>query len=107
MELVAKYWKDEAGYSTFYNDNGFCHYLCNGDEFFVAHCSTKKGKSYKFYKEMQELAKEQGAKYLTGNLDRTEVNKEGYERKVMVHLGHGYKIIRVEEERITVLKHLY
>ena len=106
MEKVVKYWKMEEGYDTFYNDNGFCAYSYHGDEFFIAHCLTEKGKSYAFFKEFQELAKSLGAKYITGNLDLNDHNEELYSRKVMVHLGHGYKIVNVSDKRITVLKYL-
>ena len=77
MELVVKYWLDEAGYDSLYNENVFCHYACKDGDFFVAHCATNKGKSYKFFKEMQDKAKELGATYITGNLDLTGLSNLG------------------------------
>lgn len=107
MEKVAKYWKQEEGYDTYYDDDGFYAYSYSDDEFFIAFCLIEKGKSYSFFKKMQEHAKELGAAYMTGNLDLNEHNIDGYNRKIMVHLGHGYKVISVTNNRITVLKELY
>jgi len=107
MEKVAKYWKQEEGYDTYHDNDGFYAYYVNGDEFFIAFCLIEKGKSYSFFKKMQEHARAEGAKYITGNLDLTDHNKDGYNRKIMVHLGHGYRVISVTNNRITVLKHLY
>lgn len=107
MEKVARYWKQEEGYDTYFDDDGFYAYSYNGDEFFIAFCLIEKGKSYIFFKKMQDHAREVGAKYISGNLDLNEHNKAGYRRKIMVHLGNGYEVVDVTNKRITVLKQLY
>ena len=104
MENVLKYWKMEEGLDGYYNDDGFMAYSVYGDEFYIAHCYVAdKTKSYGFFKKMKDIAKEKGCKYMSGNLDINEYNKEGYRKKVMVHLGNGYTIDNVTDKRITVV----
>jgi len=107
MKNVANYWKQEEGYDTYFDDDGFYAYSYSDGEMFIAHCLIEKGKSYSFFKKMQDHAKELGATCLTGNLDLNEHNKDAFNRKVMVHLGNGYKVIAITNNRITVLKQLY
>ena len=110
MEKLVKYWKEEEGYSVIYNGNAFCAYILNDKEFYIGHAYVEdrtKGQSYAFFEYMQLVAKELGATYMTGNLDLNEYNKDNYTNKVIIHIRHGYKIVNVTDQRITVLKELY
>jgi hypothetical protein len=107
MEKLRKYLAQEEGYETYYTDDGFCAYVYDGDEFYIAHLYAEKGKSYSFYKEVTELAKKVGCKHITANLDLNDSNIETYTKKVLIQLGHGAKIVNVTNKRITVLKQLY
>lgn len=107
--MLRNYWKAELGYDTIYDDNGFCAYVHNDDEFFIAHLyveNRKSGGSYKFFNKIKELAKTLGASYLTGNIDLNEANREEYTNKLLIQLRHGYKILNVTDKRITVIKYL-
>ena len=103
------YWKEEEGYDTFSDPNGFCAYSYYKDEFFIAHFyveARKGGGSFKFFKQVKEYAKSLGAKYITGNVDLTERNKDNYTNKLMIHLRNGYEILDVKDKRITVVYYL-
>lgn len=109
MELYKDYVKLEEGYDCISTDNAFCTYSHAGDEFFIAHFYVKdrsSGKSYKFFNEVCEKAKALGAKYLTGNIDMNEANRDRYTEKLMIQLRHGYKILSISDNRITVYKEL-
>jgi hypothetical protein len=106
MEKLKKYWAQEEGYEVHYTDDGFCAYVYDGDEFFIAHLYAEKGKGYSFYKEITEIAKKVGCKYITGNIDLNDHNVETYTKKVLIQLGNGAKIINVTDKRITILKKL-
>jgi len=104
MENVLEYWKIEEGLDGYYDENGFAAYSVNGDEFYIGHFYvSQKANSYRFFKKIKEIAKEKGCKYMSGNLDINEYNKEGFRKKVMVHLGHGYNVVDVTDKRITVV----
>ena len=104
MENVVKYWNLEEGYSVDYDDNSFFAYDVNGDEFYVAHAYVEnRSKSYAFFKRLKDKARECGCKYISGNLEINDANKESYTKKVMVHIGNGYRIVNVTDKRITVV----
>ena len=107
MENIANYFKLEEGYETYYDNNAFCVYGVLNDEFYIAHLYVKdRTKSYSFFKEVKELAREKGCKIISGNIDINEHNKDDYTKKVLVHLKHGYKIVNVGPNRITVIYEL-
>jgi hypothetical protein len=109
MEMVVKYWKEEEGYDCLYDDNAFCAYSYGDGEFFIAHLYVEKrkaGATYSFFNKVKKKAKELGANRITGNLYINEANQDSYSKKVMLHLRHGYKIVSVDSNRITVLKEL-
>ena len=107
MDKIIQYWKLEEGYSTIHDESGFCAYDHDGEEFYIAHFYVTPGKNaYKFFNKVKDFARSVGAKYLSGNLHINEANKDNFTNKVLIQLKHGYKIIGVHENRITVVYNL-
>lgn len=103
MKAVEKYFQEEQGYSTYYDDNSFCVYDISDDEFFIAHFYVgNRRRSYEFFNKIKDLARQKGCTYLSGNIDMNESNYNRYTEKLLIHLKHGYKVVKVTENRITV-----
>lgn len=104
MENVRNYFHSEMGYETFYDNDNFCIYSVNNDEFFIAHFYVKDRKTtYSFFDKVKDLARKEKCLYLSGNVDMNESNYGNYTNKLLVHLKHGYKVARITENRITVV----
>ena len=109
MEMVIKYWKGEEGYETIYTDNAFCTYEYGDGEFYISNFYVEdrtNGKSYAFFNTVKEKAIALGATRLTANIHMNEANADSYTRKVMTQLKHGFKILKVDTDRITVIYEL-
>ena len=109
MELYEEYIKIEEGYDCLSTDNAFCAYSVTGDEFFVAHCyvrNRKEGQSKVFFDQVSEKARELGAKYMIGNVDISEYNRDNYTHKLMTMVRYGFEIIAVNTNRVTIYKEL-
>ena len=109
MEKVVKYWKQEEGYDCIWNANCFCAYSIGDGEFFIAHFYVKHrkgGAAKKFFEEVKLVAKSLGCDRLTGVLHLNDANAENYTHKLMIQLRHGYKILSVDTNRITVIYEL-
>ena len=103
MERIKKYWKKEEGLSVIESGNSFCAYDVIGDEFFIAHFYSEGKESYGFFKKIKDIAKEEGASFMSANIDRNENNKDDYTKKVKIFIGHGWQIIDVLPNRITTI----
>jgi hypothetical protein len=109
MKNVANYWKIEDGYDTLYDDNAFCAYSYGSGEFYLAHFyvnDKSQGRSYKFLQKIFDTAKTLGANRISANIDFNEHNAENYTKKLKIMIGHGFNIIAITDNRITILRHL-
>ncbi len=103
----------EEGFETIINDNGFCAYRFDekSKNFYIGHFyidpdSRKQGGSYTFFNQVRFRAKALGAERLVGDLYLNQYNINDYNKKVLVHLKHGYKVIDVNDKCITVMKEI-
>ena len=107
--MLEKYYSKEEGYNTIIDNDGFCAYRFDSENslFYIGHFFSEGGKSsYRFFDKVKKIAKNIGAKYLIGDLFLNDFNKNNYTKKLMVHIGHGYKIIDIKNNCITVMKEI-
>jgi purine-nucleoside phosphorylase len=104
--MLENYYKIEEGYETIANEDGFCAYRYNDSNnfFYIGHFYAEK--SYDFFEHVKNIAKEKGAKFLVGDLFLNDFNSDSYTKKLKVHIGHGYKIVDVNNKCITVMKEI-
>lgn len=112
--MLKNYYLKEEGYDLLMDDSGFAAYKYDSENknMYVGHFyvnpenRVKEGGAYKFFRKLKFRAKALGAERLVGDLFRNNANSEMYEKKLMIHIRHGYKIIDINKNCITVMKEL-
>jgi hypothetical protein len=109
--MFAEYLKDEEGCETYFTDYGFVSYTFNSEtlEFFCHHIFVKKsdrGKGIDFGVEIENKAREMGARTMTGNVWFNAINNNQFIKKLRIFEGFGFEVQSVQANVVTVLKEL-
>ena len=111
--MLNDYFLAEEGYEIMSNEDGFCAYKYDValknfyiGHFYVTPDGRKSGESYKFYDQIRFRAKALGAENLVADVYINKHNFNEYTKKVLIKIKHGFKIIDVSTNCITMMKEL-
>lgn len=106
-DIIKKYMKEVSDNDFHSSGNGFAIYKIVGEEFFIDSFGTAENASKKdtgdFFREVIELAKNSGCKYVTGIV---HTHKPKVTERILAHIRRGYKINGTSGDYITLVKEI-
>ena len=108
MSLYADYLKELWGKEAIEREYGFVTYLINGSECFtdtlyIRPEERRKGHCHKLLDEVTDIAKKRGCTHMTS---MTSQAVEGWRGRATVILKYGFKIHKLDNEKIYFVKEL-